>query len=77
MIPTPERRSLIPNPEGNEEEVVADGPNDKYRNVCGRDFHLAMMLFVTSADLSVSQYEAMVEVLALAATEPLQSLPNL
>lgn len=56
--------------------MVADGPNDKYRDICGGDFHLAMMLFVTSADLSVSQYEALVEVLSLATTETLQSLPK-
>ncbi|KAI5839144.1 hypothetical protein DFP73DRAFT_460823, partial [Morchella snyderi] len=40
------------------------------------DFHLAMMLFVTAADISTSQYQALVEVLKLATKESLESLPR-
>lgn len=38
------------------------------------EFHLASMLFVTISDFSTSQYQALVEVLALATPENLQLL---
>lgn len=55
-------------------EYVADGPRDKNTNV--DDFHLALMIFVTAADLSTSMYEALTEVLALASTESIKRLPK-
>lgn len=63
-------------PENILDEVIFDGPNHKYLDTLGNDFHLAMMLFVTSADISTTQYEALTEVLALATQTSLQSLPK-
>ncbi|KAI5836953.1 hypothetical protein DFP73DRAFT_532340 [Morchella snyderi] len=57
-------------------ENVMDGSNVEYFDKCGEEFHLAMMLFVTSADLSTTQYEALTEVLALASMDTLKSLPK-
>ncbi|KAH0613679.1 uncharacterized protein H6S33_005565 [Morchella sextelata] len=61
---------------GDREGVVVDGRNEAYFDQCGEEFHLALMLFVTSADLSTTQYEALTEVLALATTETIKSLPK-
>ncbi|KAI5839754.1 hypothetical protein DFP73DRAFT_529914 [Morchella snyderi] len=55
---------------------VVDGEEGSHLDKCGEEFHLAMMLFVTSADLSTAQYEALIEVLALATPDTLHSLPK-
>lgn len=69
-------------------ELVADGPSAKVepvdRVVDGPstsakpvdEFHLAMMPFVTASDISTSQYQALIVVLALATPENLHSLPR-
>lgn len=53
---------------------MADGPigNDKQVD----EFHLAMMHFVTTSDISTSQYQALIEVLALATPKNLLTLPK-
>lgn len=55
-------------------EVIADGPST--HEVVVDDFHLSVMLFVTAADLSRTQYEALTEVLALATEESIRALPK-
>lgn len=55
-------------------EIVADGRST--RDIVVDDFHLAMMIFVSTADLSISQYEALTEVLALATLESIMRLPK-
>ncbi|KAH0604137.1 uncharacterized protein H6S33_007168 [Morchella sextelata] len=57
-------------------ETVADGPAENSKNSAVNDFHIAMMLFVTSSDISRSQYTALTEVLAFATVEGLQTLPR-
>lgn len=61
---------------GVDEELSADGLNDKYHDQCGQDFYLAMMLFIMSANLSTNQYEALTEVLAFATQATINSLPR-
>ncbi|KAI5846335.1 hypothetical protein DFP73DRAFT_593398 [Morchella snyderi] len=67
---------LLGEPQKEGEETVVDGKDKSYFDTCGEEFHLAMMLFVTSADLSTTQYEALTEVLALATVETLKALPK-
>lgn len=54
--------------------MLADGPSA--RDVIVDDFHLTMMLFITAADLSRTQYEALTEALALATMDSIMSLPK-
>lgn len=61
--------------ENNAQEIIADGPVDGLGKKVN-DFHLAMMLFVTSSDISRAQYKALTEVLALATPEGLSTLPK-
>lgn len=55
-------------------EAIADGRST--RDILVDDFQLAMMLFVTAADLSIAQYVALAEVLALAIMESILNLPK-
>ncbi|KAI5838707.1 hypothetical protein DFP73DRAFT_599637 [Morchella snyderi] len=57
------------------EETIADGPS-KERDVRIDDFHMALMLFTTTADLSRTQYQALVEVLSIATLEGIRTLPK-
>ncbi|KAI5839594.1 hypothetical protein DFP73DRAFT_598577 [Morchella snyderi] len=40
------------------------------------DFHLALMMFTTTADISVKQYKALLEVLSLATESAIKTLPK-
>ncbi|KAI5837766.1 hypothetical protein DFP73DRAFT_600776 [Morchella snyderi] len=61
--------------ENNAQESIADGPVDgKGKKI--NDFHLVMIVFVTSSDISRAQYKALTEALALATPEGLRTLPR-
>lgn len=70
----PAGNQVTPLAEAASPEIIADKAPKLDEPV--DDFHLAIMLFITAADLSTSQYEALVEVLALATTENIQTLPK-
>lgn len=57
-----------------DEDVICDGPDVKGFPV--DPFHIALLIFVTAADLSIDQYKALREVLLLATIDSLKSLPK-
>lgn len=56
-------------------KVYVDGPKPQTEDLPD-DFHLAIMVFATSADLSVAQYQALREVLSFATIESIRTLPK-
>lgn len=53
---------------------MADGPSDNVSSI--DNFHLALMIFTITADISINQYKALIEVLALASVNSIASLPK-
>lgn len=82
MVPPPKndgQAGAMSRESRNQEEAVhvVDEKNEKYFDNCGEDFHLAMMLFVTSADRSTGQYEALTTINPSVASVPTQIYRNL
>lgn len=61
-------------PEQTTERVYQDVPNPN--NVPVHDFHMAVMLLMTTTDMSHAQYQAFVETMKFATMDAIQSLPE-
>ncbi|KAI5839645.1 hypothetical protein DFP73DRAFT_598240 [Morchella snyderi] len=72
--PQEARQEPIPELEGDGVEYIADGPSPK--KFVLEDFHLALMMFTITADISTNQYTALVEILALATPLAISTLPK-
>jgi len=73
--PEPESEDEVEVEEVNERlYTIADGPTTEHSEIC--DFHIALMVFVTSCDISQTQYTGLREVLQLASLDAIASLPQ-